>query len=181
MIHVDMGDDGFIGFPMSMVDRVEKAGKDVYVPPSSKTELRRNQMIEGATSSDSGEQVSSSYNRDPMVDRDYSSPREAATKVEVDEHGMSYIPAFPGSAGARGKMRVTGRVGGNSPLNRNPEKGLVGTRRLGMHQIIGEITPDQQKGGVQLVRPQLMPTIPVQPPPSERQDEPLPEDSSGDD
>ena len=35
MIHVDLGNDGFIAFPVSMIDRVVDAGKDVVISPSS--------------------------------------------------------------------------------------------------------------------------------------------------
>ena len=35
MIHVDLGDNAFMAFPMTMVDRVERAGKNVMLQASS--------------------------------------------------------------------------------------------------------------------------------------------------
>jgi hypothetical protein len=159
MIHVDMGDDGFIAFPMSMVDRVEKAGQDVYVPPSSSTELRRNQMVEGATGSDSGQLVTSSAHNRDQTERDYyNEAREDpnAPKVKVDENGMAYMQPFPNGGAARQKLRVTGRDFGARPLNTDPSQGLIGARRLGMSQLIGEETAGHgAKQGRRLNRAQL--------------------------
>jgi hypothetical protein len=163
MIHVDMGDDAFIGFPMSVVERIESAGKDVYVPPSSEEGLKRNQMIEGATTSDTPRRVTTSYKRiNDSADRDYSQGRREESRVQVDENGMAYIPAFPGATGARGKMRITGRDTGGA-VNYDQSRGLIGTRRLGRSQILGEEGADQTKRGVTLVRPSLSPSGPLKP------------------
>lgn len=34
MIHVDLGDNGFIGFPQAQVEKITEAGRDVYLPGS---------------------------------------------------------------------------------------------------------------------------------------------------
>jgi len=160
MIHVDMGEDAFIGFPMSMVERIEEAGKDVYVPPSSKLGLKKNQMIEGATTSDAPRRVTGSYMRDPDANRDFRDKKGGADRVEVDANGMAFVRAYPNHRSPnRAQMQVTGRVG-MGQVNMDPSKGLVGTRRLGTSQLLGEITPDQSKGGVILVRPSLAPDKP---------------------
>jgi hypothetical protein len=162
MIHVDMGEDAFIGFPMSMVERVEKAGQDVYVPPSSPSVLKRNQMI--GLSPDEPSRVTNGHRRNADARRDYTDPGGRSRQtVKVDEHGMAYLDAFPNAGGARGQMRVIGREM-NPPVNRDPSKGLIGTRRVGMRQVLGEITPEtSNKRGVALVRPNLMPEVPYDP------------------
>jgi hypothetical protein len=163
MIHVDMGEDAFIGFPMSMVDRVEEAGKDVYVSPSSPSELKRNQMT--GLSADETSRVTSSYRRSADARRDYDDPagRPSRDNIKVDEHGMAYVNAFPNSTGARGAVRVIGREM-NPPVNRDPSKGLIGTRRVGMRQVLGEMVPEgANKRGAALIRPNLTPQAPYDP------------------
>lgn len=116
MIMVDVGDDGYIGFPKTMVERIEDAGSDVWLPPSS----RKNQMFEGGVQSTSpvrGRVPSRHNSKNGWSKRPADSMRPAHN--EVDDKG--YYKPYAGT-GHGGKERFSVSAASLPPRPLNPEE-----------------------------------------------------------
>jgi hypothetical protein len=147
MIHVDLGSDSSIAFPLTMVDKIEVAGKHVMLKPGSSL---GNRMISGSGSQSSANhpvqgQVPSRYSKSDRI-----LPVQRAAddpKVDVEPNGVAVYRPFGDSkqvgkrrVGAAGHQRVTM---GSPTIN----EGRPGTRRVGNRHVIGGAPPSNFRAG----------------------------------
>jgi hypothetical protein len=139
MIHVDLGDNAFMAFPLSMVDRVETAGENVMIRRSNtggtnvmapRPDPTRSFPVTGQRAARASE-----TNR-------FSEERESDPAIEVDSHGVAVYRPFansshPGkrSVGFTGSKRV--REAGGTGAYR-------GTTQVGTRQVIGGTGPPRR-------------------------------------
>jgi hypothetical protein len=130
MIHVDLGGDSFMAFPVSMVDKIETAGAHVLLDPSA----TGNKMINSGRAANSGSRpargtVPSRYN-----DNNRSEELASHPKVEQDEKmGVAIYRPHKGS-GHAAKERV-GFVA--TPRKVNAPGKYRGTKAMGTRNVIG--------------------------------------------
>lgn len=136
MIHVDLGDNAFMAFPMSMVDRVEIAGANVMIRRSNTggTNVMAPRPDPTGSFPVSGQRPAraSETNR-------FSEERESDPAVEIDSRGVAVYRPFansshPGkrSVGFAGHKRV--REAGGTGAYR-------GATQVGTRQVIGGTKP----------------------------------------
>lgn len=173
-VHVDL-DSGAIAFPVEMIERIERAGKDVFL--SASATARANRVLEG------GHTVTGDYSVQGRVPARYSRseqpdpPAEAAPNlIDSDDNGMAVYRPFRGQGGARGKLSHTGsREVLSAPMSTSQQSGILGTSRIGSRNTIGSTTlPGTSK------RPHVIGLAPrdaAAPPPEEDSGTPPPADS----
>jgi len=145
MIHVDLGGDAFMAFPLEMVDKVVEAGKNVILDQSfaDPKGVMVDTRAPGAKRPVRAARPGGSR-RDEMFDA--IAARDAGrSKVEVNENGVAaYKPyATSGAAnrrglGATGSQRVMGARGLGS---QRAGGGFGGTTRVGNRHVIGSTAP----------------------------------------
>jgi hypothetical protein len=138
MVHVDLGDNAFLAFPESSIDRIEVAGKDVAIKPSyGSASNRRVPTPEGSYPSQNFPRPQD--RKFVEMDNTYASP------VETDERtGLAgYRPMAHSPGRNKRQMFVHGnvRVLGNHPTKKGGGETYTGTTQLGSHHVIGGITP----------------------------------------
>jgi hypothetical protein len=163
MIHVDLGDDAFMAFPMRMVDRVEKAGKQVILAPSfnggnkraGKPKVADNDGSFPVTAQTPGRYKRGSALQDPAGDRD-------DPTIDRDEHGVTVYRPHAGSGNAKARLAAAGNqaairartdaarfgggrkvVGGKLPSN----LGAGAKKPVGVQQIRGRSGPQSSPSG----------------------------------
>jgi hypothetical protein len=137
MIHVDLGGESFMAFPMRMVEKVEKAGSKVMLDPSYSGGNRisgGSRPVRGTVPS----RYSDSENKLPI--------ERAADDPQVQMDGKSGVAVYrpygdsrqagKKALGAAGNQRVMGGAGG-----------YTGTRRKGSRHVIGGADGPKARGG----------------------------------
>lgn len=130
MIHVDLGGDSFMAFPVSMVDKVETAGSHVLLDPSA----TGNKMINSGQASNAGSRplrgtVPSRYKDGAGEDE-----LEQHPNVEQDEEmGVAIYKPYKGS-GHAGKAKI-GFVA--TPRKVSSQGAYRGTKVMGTRNVIG--------------------------------------------
>lgn len=169
MIHVDLGGDAFMAFPLSMVDKVVAAGKEVVLDPSfsggnmvaSEPGQGGNFPVRGSVPT----AYSKSKNKLPM--------QVAEEDPEVDYDGKMGVAVYRPYQGSNqmGK-RGLGAAGNQRAMGLSER---TGSRRVGGRHVIGAAQPpNATKGG----RPPLVslepkagsmsPPAPPSPPPDQQ-------------
>lgn len=138
MIRVDLGSNGFMAFPLAMVERIERADGEVALKPSTAP----NRMVP----SDPSLRVEGipTHQRDQWqspVDNRSETPPE----VEKDDKGVATVAVFPDTTNAgKAKMRsanVKGRMG--AAMNSN--EGRIGTTPLGTRTVVPKASSQTSK------------------------------------
>jgi len=127
MIHVDLGNDGFIAFPASMVDRVVEAGKDVVISPSS---AGSNQVVGKVETDPTGSFPVQGQRPAKRQPRASAAATDDAAEFGRDERGMEVHRPFARS-GHPAKARLAA-VGDRSSFQRRN-----GDVRRGGKTVIG--------------------------------------------
>lgn len=130
MIHVDLGADNFMAFPLSMVDKVEVAGKEIVLDPSFSNPSNvispgANHPVRGSIPS----RFSDSKNKQPLE------TAAADPAVEYDgKMGVAvYRPDYNSAAPNKRELGITG-----NGRARGGSSGMLGTRRVGGRNVIGD-------------------------------------------
>ena len=107
MIHVDLGDEAFMAFPMKMIDKIEAAGKEVALSPSF-----------GRGNRQAGRGVADNEGSFPVKGRAPSRFSKSKTELpdrgavqdpNVDvENGVTVYRPHAGASGARGRLAASG-------------------------------------------------------------------------
>ncbi len=138
MVKVDLGEAGFMAFPMTQVDRIEKAGREVYQNPS-----RANQMFAKPKGSGGDEPV---YGRRPAafvagkkpgvnsMQRNRDNPNPNITK---DANGLAVYSPLGEPPSVKNRLLLAGHSSIRSaPVSDDSSNGIVGTRAVGSkHQM----------------------------------------------
>jgi hypothetical protein len=167
MIHVDLGGDAFMAFPLSMVEKVVAAGKEVVLDPS----FSGGNMISSGPGQGGNHPVrgsvptaySKSKNKLPM--------QVAAEDPEVEYDGNMGVAVYRPFQGSNqmGK-RGLGASGNQRAMGLSDR---AGSRRVGGRHVIGSTQPPNASNG----RPPLMSLeaktksdTPPPPPPTDQED-----------
>jgi hypothetical protein len=151
MIHVDLGSNSFLAFPMSQVEKIEAAGDGVQLTPSSGA---GNNIMSGSRPDPSDNPpvrgtAPSAYdrraNRKLPIERVSEDPN-----VEMDaDTGVAVYRPFKHSQhpakrmlGAAGHQRVF-----NAPSGGPGQGGIVGSHRVGKRHVIGGNEPSNFRSG----------------------------------
>lgn len=127
MIKVDLGDDGFMSFPRSVVDRIEAAEGRVQLPPSP----NRNRMFPSSASENRVQGTPS-----PDRERWELAEQQADSRVTKDSKGVAVVPVFPDAVGTgRGQLR-SANVAGRTGVQKSSQNGKVGTRPQGTGSVL---------------------------------------------
>ncbi len=137
MVKVDLGEAGFMAFPMTQVDRIEKAGREVYQNPS-----RANQMFAKPKGSGGSEPV---YGRRPSAfvagkkpgvhNMRPDQPRDP--NITTDANGLTVYSPLGEPASVKNRLLLSGHSAiRNAPVSDDSSNGIVGTRAVGnKHQM----------------------------------------------
>jgi hypothetical protein len=138
MIHVDLGGDAFMAFPMYMVEKIEDAGKEVSLTPSfssgSNVMAPRKPTPEGSypVKGNVPSQYSKSQNK---------APRLINKSEMVDEDGKMGTAVQRPLKGHRGANRrglgVVGRSSRAQQSTGEGDGGYYGTSKQGTRHVIG--------------------------------------------
>jgi hypothetical protein len=124
MIKVDLGNDGFMAFPNSVVEKIVQADADVVLRPSLAN------VIDGS---------SNRVYATPAQQRDsWALPEEVQTPSPIltDRGGVAVIPVFPNSDHPGRAKMMSSNVLGNAGAGTAGTQGSPGAERLGVGQII---------------------------------------------
>jgi hypothetical protein len=148
MVHVDLGSDGFIAFPESRVERIEKAGQDVYLPPSFRKANVANGRYDGDVKVDAGVSNNGAF---PVSGRTSTSARYSSKRGTTVQNGggsnwqelnpvstgLHDIRTFhPAANNVNRAARGLGAVGRTSIMQMDNSGGLVGAKAFGSKQVI---------------------------------------------
>jgi len=141
MIHVDLGDNAFMAFPLSMVDRVERAGKNVVLQRSN---TGGTNVIRPKPDPTGSFPVRGSAQSRKSDERRFEEEKAPDASVEKDASGvMVYRPW--GNSSHPGKSRVG--LAWNQRILDNSGAGLKGATPIGTRQVIGGASPRGNGGG----------------------------------
>jgi hypothetical protein len=168
MIHVDLGGDSFMAFPLTMVEKVEAAGKEVVLDPSFSGNMRSSTAAPGAGGNfpvrgSVPSRYSDSKNKLPL--------QVAEEDPEVDYDGKMGVAVYRPFQGSNqmGK-RGLGASGNQRAMGLSDR---AGSRRVGGRHVIGSTQPPNASNG----RPPLMSLeaktksdTPPPPPPTDQED-----------
>lgn len=134
MIHVDLGDNGFMAFPFEVVERIDRAGKNVLLKHSSTA--GRNQRVDVAGDATGSYPVTGAPMRRRGADDEeivISAPPE-----NTDERGLAVVRPFGlGNGENKGKFGVVGTSSiFDGPMSNQPGEGIIGARRVGNRHVI---------------------------------------------
>jgi hypothetical protein len=141
MIHVDLGDDSFMAFPMRMVDRVEKAGKRVSLSPSFSggNKQGRSRVADNDGSFPVRAQAPGRYSREKALP----DPAQDPT-IDRDEHGVTVYRPHAGSGNAKSRLAAAGN-------QRAIQARTDAARFGGGRKIVGGRLPSNLKAGGQKI------------------------------
>ena len=131
MIHIDLGGDSSMAFPLSMVEKVEEAGADVVLDGSP----AGNRRVTGVVPS----RHSDSSNKLPRDDG------VGDPNVETDDNGVAVYRPYAGGASNKARLGVAG----NQQVLQGRGR-YAGTQRKGSRHVIGGAP---QPGGKKEVNP----------------------------
>jgi hypothetical protein len=139
MIHVDLGDNGFMAFPEYMVDRID-GGSSIQLKPSTKAPLQSEggmmAVVGGGPlggESRAPQRVNNGVQTNPDVVRD------EKTGLSMYKPMKDHAAANRRNIGAAGHQAVFG-----APVARTRQEGLIGTRRVGDRFVIGNVDRRQR-------------------------------------
>jgi hypothetical protein len=142
MIHVDLGNNGFMAFPMSVVERVDKAGKNVMIGASTvggtnvmaaRPDPTGSFPVHGMAPSERAE--NNRYGEDD--DREYDPAIDVVNGVAV------YRPVAGSGNPSKADTAVTGHA--RVRENTGTPGALKGARQVGTKQVIG--APRSRRAG----------------------------------
>ena len=136
MIHVDLGDNAFMAFPLTMIDRVERAGKNVMLRRSNAGGTNVMQARPDPTGSFPVSGQAQSRNSDRS--RFNGDPEDADPSVEMDESGVQVYRPW-GNSSHPGKARVG--LAWNQRILENSGAGYRGATPIGNRHTIGSTVP----------------------------------------
>ena len=136
MIHVDLGDNAFMAFPLTMIDRVERAGKNVMIQRSSTGGT--NVMQPRPDPTGSFPVTGSRQSRQQDENRFDSDPPDADPSVEMDASGVQVYRPW-GNSNHPGKARVG--LAWNDRILENSGAGYNGATPVGNRHVIGSMVP----------------------------------------
>jgi hypothetical protein len=136
MIHVDLGGNGFMAFPKSLVERIDSDTK-LQLKPSTVSSAPRGRM---ATSRGGGRPGRSS--------RPAPLPLQVDDSVETDKYGMAIVTPLKGKGRAAEKLKRYASPGRRPVAGQRQNGGYQGTTREGSHHVIdsGQRTPKRRVG-----------------------------------
>lgn len=135
MIHVDLGSDAMMAFPLSVVESVEKAGKNVILDRSFNTQSN---IMSPSRPDPSGSYPMRGVSRDPAQIVREKPP--ADPNIEIDEKGVAVFRPFSTSPAAN--RRGIGATGHTRVMQgAQTDDGYLGTTRRGTRHVIGNTTP----------------------------------------
>ncbi len=137
MVKVDLGEAGFMAFPMTQVDRIEKAGREIYQNPS-----RANQMFDKPRGSGGSSPV---YGRRPSAFVAGKKPgvhnmrpdQPQNPNITKDANGLAVYSPLGEPASVKNRLLLSGHASiRNAPVSDDSSNGIVGTRPVGnKHQM----------------------------------------------
>ncbi len=152
MIHLDLGSDNHIAFPESMVEKIEEAGREVYLKPSYNGNVTAGRLSSGPNDGNfpvsARDQVSASQKRrrggEATPEYDPNARHGTAMPTREGEHGLE--TGFPLSGHSNRAARSIGVTG---PVLSNPgDPRMVGAQRRGSKWVINGTTHPANRGGV---------------------------------
>ena len=141
MIHVDLGDNAFMAFPLSMVDRVERAGKNVMLQRSNTGGTNVMRPKPDPTGSFPVRGSAQSRKQDK---RRFEEERDADPAVEIDDRGIAVYRPWANSPHP-GKRKVG--VAFDEHVLNNSGAGYHGATPVGNRQVIGSLVPRGRANG----------------------------------
>jgi hypothetical protein len=142
MIHVDLGDNAFMAFPLSMIDSVEVAGKNVMLQHSSVGGT--NVMSARPDPTGSFPVRGSRQSRADDERRFDDEVRDADPSVEMDASGIQVYRPW-GNSSHPGKRKVG--LAWNDRVLENSGAGYRGATPVGNRQVIGSMVPRRRTEG----------------------------------
>jgi len=136
MIHVDLGDNAFMAFPLTMIDYVEVAGKNVMLQRSNTGGTNVMQPKPDPTGSFPVRGSSQSRNADGR--RFEHQEKDADPSVEMDASGIAVYRPW-GNSSHPGKRRVG--LAWHERVLENSGAGYRGATPVGNRQVIGSMVP----------------------------------------
>ena len=143
MIHVDLGDNAFMAFPLSMIDRVTDAGKNVMLQRSNTGGTNVMQAKPDPTGSFPVRGSSQSRHDDRR--RFDQEEKDADPSVEMDASGIAVYRPW-GNSSHPGKRKVG--LAWNERVLENSGAGHRGATPVGNRQVIGSMVPRRRTEGV---------------------------------
>jgi hypothetical protein len=135
MLHVDLGSDGFMAFPLYMVDKIEKAGQNVILKPSHTpgnqilattggTDARGSRPVRGTTSS---RRDTSTNGKTGKTDRE----------IAMDGIAKGQIGApIPDSNHTTGRANMKDSFDPRVQRNRS-RSNYINTKQIGSKRVVG--------------------------------------------
>ena len=153
MIYLDMGQDNIVGFPFELVERIDQAGRDVLVRPSSSAnKIFGDEVPTADTSYPAGGREMTHTKAGWRGDGIRQAGESPSPVVETDEKGMATYRPMGWSNGAQRRIRLTGHAAvTGGPVATTREEGIIGTSKLGQRHVIGGVNNPFYRGAPQLV------------------------------
>jgi len=136
MIHVDLGDNAFMAFPLTMVDRVERAGKNVMLQRSNTggTNVMASRPDPTGSFPVRGSAQSRKSDRRRFDDQE----KSADGLVEMDASGVQVYRPY-GNSSHPGKRKVG--LAWDERVLQNSGAGYRGATPIGNRHVIGSTVP----------------------------------------
>jgi hypothetical protein len=150
MIHVDLGSDAFMAFPMYMVDKIEDAGKSVALTPSFSA---GNKIMSGRKPTPDGNYPVTGHAPGRNSNALSREPRLINKSEMYDEEGENFgvktnRPLAGHRAANRRGLGTTGRVTTAAESKGQEDGGYYGTTKQGSRNVIGKGGRRATQGGV---------------------------------
>jgi hypothetical protein len=139
MVHVDLGDNGFMAFPLANIDRVEIAGPHIILEQST-MRASGTSVMRIAPDPTGDFPVKATARADGRNGRRFEDETDFDPAIEIDERGVAaYRPMSTSQQAAKRELAFTGnrRVRTNS----GTPGALRGARQVGTRQVIGPTGP----------------------------------------
>lgn len=136
MLHVDLGSDAFMAFPLYMVEKIEDAGKEVSLTPSFSA---GNKIVAGRVPTPEGSYPVKGQAPGRYSDNNSSAPRLINRSEMYDEDGKNFgVQTHRPLAGHRGaNRRGLGTTGRSDMASGQNDGDYYGTKKKGARNIIG--------------------------------------------
>ncbi len=138
MLHVDLGSDAFMAFPLYMVEKIEDAGKEVSLTPSF---TAGNKIMAGRVPTPEGSYPVRGQKPGRSGDSDSSEPRiiNRSEMYEDSSHGgvTTHRPLSGHRAANRRGLGTTGRTDLAQESTGQGDGGYLGTKKQGARHVIG--------------------------------------------
>ncbi len=155
-IQVDLGSNGFIAFPMSRVERIERAGANVYLSPSHSTEVSGVRKAAGGSSFKLG--GSGGGGAAPVAGGTRPSSRGSSRDVRERQRVSLRSAGGMGPVGTNGRGMAVRNKAANNP-NRSVRKlgatagavgrsNTIGAMRRGNHSVVNTASSNNPRNPV---------------------------------